>query len=68
VGSCSRTARSLNWRLVQMPERVRDYVIWHELITSAADDPLPRFWREVAAVALNSRRRGAAAEHRDALR
>src|SRR5690606_26732753 len=31
-GSCSRSATiSLNWRLVQMPAAVSDYIILHEL-------------------------------------
>lgn len=50
-GSCSRLGTiSLNWRLVQMPDRVRDYVIWHELMHLRQMNHSPRFWREVAAV------------------
>jgi hypothetical protein len=50
-GSCSRHgAISLNWRLVQMPEAVRDYVIWHELMHRRELNHSPRFWRHVAAV------------------
>lgn len=50
-GSCSRHgAISLNWRLVQMPAAVRDYVIWHELMHRRELNHSPRFWREVATV------------------
>lgn len=50
-GSCSRLGTiSLNWRLVQMPDYVRDYVIWHELMHLRQMNHSPRFWREVAAV------------------
>ncbi|MBE7499931.1 MAG: M48 family metallopeptidase [Verrucomicrobiales bacterium] len=50
-GSCSRHgAISLNWRLVQMPETVRDYVIWHELMHRRELNHSARFWRQVAAV------------------
>jgi predicted metal-dependent hydrolase len=32
-GSCSASGTiSLNWRLVQTPESVRDYIIYHELV------------------------------------
>lgn len=50
-GSCSRRGTvSLNWRLVQMPDAVRDYVIWHELMHLREMNHSPRFWRAVAAV------------------
>lgn len=50
-GSCSRRGTiSLNWRLMQMPDRVRDYVIWHELMHLREMNHSDRFWREVAAV------------------
>lgn len=49
-GSCSRTGRiSLNWRLVEMPPWVRDYVIIHELMHLKRMDHSPKFWRLVAA-------------------
>ncbi|HXH06553.1 MAG TPA: SprT family zinc-dependent metalloprotease [Vicinamibacterales bacterium] len=45
-GSCSRPGRvSLNWRLVQMPPEVRDYVLLHELTHLRVADHSPRFWR-----------------------
>jgi predicted metal-dependent hydrolase len=45
-GSCSRRGRvSLNWRLVQMPAEVRDYVLLHELAHLRVPDHSPRFWR-----------------------
>lgn len=50
-GSCSRRGTvSLNWRLVQMPAAVRDYVIWHELMHLREMNHSRRFWRCVAAV------------------
>jgi hypothetical protein len=48
-GACStRRSITLNWRLVQTPERVRDYIIWHELAHLAVPNHSRRFWREVA--------------------
>lgn len=48
-GSCSRHGNiSLNWRLLQVPESVRDYVILHELAHLRQPNHSPRFWREVA--------------------
>jgi predicted metal-dependent hydrolase len=50
-GSCSRSGHiCLNWRLVQMPAAVRDYVIVHELMHLKRMDHSPRFWRLVAEV------------------
>lgn len=50
-GSCSRRGTiSLNWRLVLMPEAVRDYVILHELMHLRQPNHSPKFWREVEAV------------------
>lgn len=50
-GSCSRRGTvSLNWRLVQMPAAVRDYVIWHELMHLREMNHSQRFWRCVAEV------------------
>lgn len=50
-GSCSSDGRiSLNWRLVQMPEDVRDYVLLHELMHLRVRNHSPRFWREVERV------------------
>jgi predicted metal-dependent hydrolase len=48
-GSCSRTGRvSLNWRLVTMPDWVRDYVLIHELMHLKRMDHSPKFWAHVA--------------------
>ena len=48
-GSCSRKGRiCLNWRLVQIPESVRDYVMIHELMHLKRMDHSPRFWKLVA--------------------
>lgn len=50
-GSCSsRSAIALNWRLVQMPPEVSDYVILHELMHLKQPNHSRKFWREVAAV------------------
>jgi predicted metal-dependent hydrolase len=49
-GSCSRNGHiCLNWRLVQMPPSVRDYVLLHELMHLKRMDHSPRFWELVAA-------------------
>ena len=50
-GSCSsRGAIALNWRLVQMPAAVSDYVILHELMHLRQPNHSRRFWREVGLV------------------
>jgi len=49
-GSCSRSGHiCLNWRLVTMPDDVRDYVLIHELMHLKRLDHSPKFWRLVAA-------------------
>jgi predicted metal-dependent hydrolase len=48
-GSCSRRGTiSLNWRLVQAPDFVRDYLVLHELAHLREMNHSRRFWREVA--------------------
>lgn len=50
-GSCSRRgAISLNWRLIQTPDFVRDYIICHELAHLRQLNHSDRFWREVEAL------------------
>ena len=47
-GSCSRRGTiSLNWRLIQMPGFVSDYIILHELAHRKQMNHSNRFWREV---------------------
>jgi predicted metal-dependent hydrolase len=49
-GSCSPSGHiCLNWRLVEMPAFVRDYVMIHELMHLRRMDHSPRFWKLVAA-------------------
>jgi len=48
-GSCSRRGTiSLNWRLIQTPATVRDYIILHELAHRRHMNHSDRFWNEVA--------------------
>jgi predicted metal-dependent hydrolase len=48
-GSCSRRGTiSLNWRLIQTPTFVRDYVILHELAHRRQMNHSEKFWWEVA--------------------
>ncbi len=43
--SCSATGRmSFNWRLLLAPERVLEYVVWHEVCHLEILDHSPRFW------------------------
>lgn len=47
-GSCSRRGTiSLNWRLIQCPAFVRDYIIFHELAHRRQMNHSDRFWQEV---------------------
>jgi predicted metal-dependent hydrolase len=68
-GSCSRSGHiCLNWRLVQLPSDVRDYVLIHELMHLKRMDHSPRFWRLVEQVCPDYRalrRRLRAFNHRD---
>lgn len=48
-GSCSRAGTiSLNWRLVQTPDFVRDYICVHELMHRREMNHSARYWRHVA--------------------
>ena len=50
-GTCSpNRVISLNWRLIQMPPDVSDYIILHELMHLKQPNHSRRFWREVDAV------------------
>jgi predicted metal-dependent hydrolase len=47
--SCSANGRmSFNWRLMLAPERVLEYVVWHEVCHLEVLDHSPRFWALVA--------------------
>jgi predicted metal-dependent hydrolase len=47
-GSCSPSGCiSLNWRLVQMPPSVRDYVLLHELAHLVHPNHSRRYWKEL---------------------
>jgi predicted metal-dependent hydrolase len=49
-GACSPSGMiTLNWRLIQMPLSVADYVILHELTHLDHPNHSRRFWRAVAA-------------------
>jgi predicted metal-dependent hydrolase len=50
-GSCSRNARiALNFRLIQMPPDVREYILLHELMHIRHPNHSRRFWRAVEAL------------------
>jgi predicted metal-dependent hydrolase len=43
--SCTASGRmSFNWRLLLAPERVLEYVVWHEVCHLEILDHSPRFW------------------------
>jgi predicted metal-dependent hydrolase len=53
-GSCSHSGLiCLNWRLVTMPDWVRDYVLYHELMHLKRMDHSPAYWKLVADVCPN---------------
>jgi predicted metal-dependent hydrolase len=50
-GSCSSSGTiSLNWRLLQMPSAVADYIVLHELMHLKQPNHSRRFWALVAEV------------------
>jgi predicted metal-dependent hydrolase len=50
-GSCStRGSIALNWRLIQMPPEIADYVVLHELMHLRQGNHSRRFWKEVEGV------------------
>jgi hypothetical protein len=66
-GSCSvRRTISLNWRLIQAPESVRDYIILHELTHLRHLNHSARFWAAVERVCPNYRQAEAWLKHNSA--
>jgi predicted metal-dependent hydrolase len=60
-GSCSaRGTISLNWRLMQAPAEILDYVVVHELCHLLVPNHSARFWGEVARVLPDYRQQRAA--------
>jgi len=50
-GSCSRNGSiSLNWRLIQLPPEVKDYIILHELAHRRHLNHSQDFWEEVGRI------------------
>lgn len=50
-GSCTVAGViSLNWRLIRLPDDVRDYIIYHELMHLKEMNHSARFWRRVEEV------------------
>ena len=50
-GSCSANGTiSLNWRLVQTPDFVRDYIVYHEMMHLREMNHSARFWARVEEV------------------
>lgn len=49
-GSCSRGVVRFNWRIVQAPMRLVDYVVVHELVHLKHDHHGREFWAEVGRV------------------
>lgn len=63
-GSCTREGTiRLNWRLVQAPLALIDYVAAHELAHLVHLDHSPRFWNEVARLCPQPKARRAALRH-----
>ena len=55
--SCSRNGiLNFHWRIMQLPPRVIDYVVVHELAHLRVPDHSPAFWAEVARVLPNYQR------------
>ena len=50
-GACSSTGTiTFNWRVLQLPPWVRDYIILHELMHRRQPNHSRQYWREVASV------------------
>lgn len=55
--SCSRNGiLNFHWRIMQLPPRIIDYVVVHELAHLLVPDHSPAFWAEVARVLPNYQR------------
>ena len=63
-GYCTRTGRlSFSWQLIALPERLRDYVIFHELAHLEEFNHSPAFKKELARLCPDYRQREKELDH-----
>jgi predicted metal-dependent hydrolase len=57
-GYCTRSGRiSINWQLIALPERLREYVLLHELTHLSEFNHSRQFYRRLSSVCPDYRRR-----------